>query len=132
MLGHEEKTPRTILSTLHVSMCKMAHQLWYKKSKDYGSSDDPYYNFHWDGSRSILSRMADKLYRLKSFEEKGHFCVSDESVLDTCLDIINYAVLYLGYRTLHKKEHTELVVDGGQLKIDFESTKNKTTIAVSE
>ena len=42
----------------------------------------------------MLVRMTDKLSRLSSFVEAGTFQVKDESLEDTCVDIINYAVLF--------------------------------------
>lgn len=91
------------LGTMHNQMTEEAYQLWYKKSQDYGSKGDPFANFHTFGSYGILVRMYDKLSRLKSFEEKGFHAVADESSMDTCLDLINYAILYYAYLKLVKE-----------------------------
>jgi hypothetical protein len=42
--------------------------------------------------------------RLSSFVESGTLLVKDESVEDTCLDLINYAVLFYSYIQSVKEE----------------------------
>jgi hypothetical protein len=54
----------------------------------------------------MLVRMTDKMSRLSSFLESGKFEVADESLEDTTLDIINYAVLLYAY-VADKKNVTE-------------------------
>lgn len=67
------------------------------KNHDYAASDDPFRNFRTFGELGILVRLSDKIARLQSFIENGELMVKDESVLDTVLDITNYAVLFYGY-----------------------------------
>ena len=95
----EKGTARTRaeLQQLHCDLCAEARQLMDAKNRDYAAESDPYRNFRQFGRYGILVRLSDKLARLRTFEERGEFSVKDESVLDTCKDVINYIVLYLGY-----------------------------------
>jgi len=80
----------------HRSLSDRARQLMELKNRDYGTSSDPFRNFRWFGRAGILVRLSDKLARLRTFEERGLLNVRSESVEDTVLDILNYAVLYFG------------------------------------
>jgi hypothetical protein len=88
---------RNELLELHVKLCSEAKDLMVKKNHDYGANSDPFRNFRTFGSLGILVRLSDKLARLNSFLENGNLSVENESVQDTILDIINYAVLFEGY-----------------------------------
>lgn len=87
---------------LHDRLSGDAVALMRKKNHDYGGNSDPYRNFRMaanlgvDPLAGILVRMGDKLARLGTYVEKGQLQVKDESVRDTVLDIINYAVLFYG------------------------------------
>lgn len=81
----------------HTRLCHDALDLMVKKNHDYASIEDPYRNFRLFGKFGILVRLGDKFARLRSFEEQGELKCDDESIRDTILDIINYAVLYYGY-----------------------------------
>tara|TARA_Y100001938_G_C7727712_1_gene253123 strand:+ start:124 stop:456 length:333 start_codon:yes stop_codon:yes gene_type:complete len=96
----------------HLGMCNEARKLSIKKNQDYtGRSDDkPFANFQrceamgvTTTEKGFLVRMTDKFSRLSTFCETGSFEVSDESLRDTLLDIINYAIL-LGAYVEAKKE----------------------------
>ena len=84
-----------------------------KKNADYAgrSGEEPFANFTRCESMGIckteagmLVRMTDKMSRLSSFVESGTLLVKDESVEDTCLDLINYAVLFYSYVQSVKEE----------------------------
>jgi hypothetical protein len=45
----------------------------------------------------IVVRLSDKVARLRTFCERGVLDVKDESVEDTLVDVINYAVLFAAY-----------------------------------
>lgn len=94
----EHSNPRNRLFKLHTTTCTEALALMRAKNEDYAIADDPYRNFRTFGRIGILVRMSDKLARLRTFEERGTLSVPDESVGDTVRDIINYAILYLGYK----------------------------------
>ncbi len=89
---------RQDLLDLHASLSSTARELMVKKNQDYGANEDPFRNFHQFGQLGILVRLSDKLSRLHTFTERGELSVKDESVTDTILDVINYAVLFEGYR----------------------------------
>lgn len=94
---------REELLKCHKDLCTKAHELMKLKNADYAgkSGTEPFANFTRCESMGIcnteagmLVRMTDKLSRLSSFVEAGAFKVKDESLEDTCVDIINYAVLF--------------------------------------
>ena len=87
----------------HTELTKKAHELMKRKNADYAgrAGTEPFANFTRCEAMGIctteagmLVRMTDKLSRLSSFVEAGAFQVKDESLEDTCVDIINYAILF--------------------------------------
>lgn len=88
---------RERLFELHRQLCDEGYTLMQKKNADYGSQSDPFASFRMFGELGILVRLGDKLSRLKSFTEKGFMAVVTESVKDTIIDIINYAVLLYAF-----------------------------------
>lgn len=87
------------LFALHAGMCARGLELMKRKNADY-SKADPLGNFMvaeslqaCSAENGIIVRMSDKLSRLVSILSKGTQEVKDESVEDTIIDIINYAVL---------------------------------------
>lgn len=94
---------REELLKCHEELCRKAHNLMKSKNADYAgkSGTEPFANFTRCEAMGIckteagmLVRMTDKLSRLSSFVEAGEFQVKDESLEDTCVDIINYAILF--------------------------------------
>ena len=81
----------------HKKMTDKARSLMAIKNADYGANSDPFRNFRRHGLAGINVRLSDKLARLDTFVEKGVLQVKDESVQDTLLDLINYAVLFAAY-----------------------------------
>lgn len=90
----------------HEVLCRKAHELMQRKNADYAGrkGNEPFANFTRCEAMGICSteqgflvRMTDKLSRLSSFVEAGTFQVKDESLEDTIVDIINYAVLFQSY-----------------------------------
>lgn len=90
---------RDDLLAMHTVLCDRAKELMKAKNHDYAAESDPFRNFRRHGSHGILVRMDDKFCRLQSFEENKVLAVKGESVMDTVLDVINYAVLYAAYLT---------------------------------
>jgi len=88
---------REELYILHETVCESALDTMKKKNQDYACAEDPYRNFRMFGRLGILVRMSDKLARLRTFDERKMLDVSDENIEDTVKDLVNYAVLYLGY-----------------------------------
>ncbi len=81
----------------HKQITAVALQIMEGKNVDYAHQDDPFRNFRTFGELGILVRMSDKLARLRSVTENGRCAVATESVYDTVLDLINYAVLFQTY-----------------------------------
>tara|TARA_B100001245_G_scaffold234586_1_gene220503 strand:- start:1243 stop:1596 length:354 start_codon:yes stop_codon:yes gene_type:complete len=98
---------RPELLKLHETLCNEARQLMKVKNHDYAGGKHeniPFANFTRVESmgittteKGLLVRMTDKMSRLSTFCQEGHFEVSDESLKDTIIDVINYGVLLYGY-----------------------------------
>jgi hypothetical protein len=70
-----------------------------RKNADYAGAADPLKNFRRHGSYGVAVRLDDKICRVATLLESGKDPqVNDESVEDTCLDIINYAWILLRLR----------------------------------
>tara|TARA_B100000949_G_C14149047_1_gene393954 strand:+ start:325 stop:678 length:354 start_codon:yes stop_codon:yes gene_type:complete len=105
---------RDALLKMHESLCKEAKQLMERKNHDYSGGENrelPFLNFSRVESMGItttekgfLVRMTDKMSRLSTFCKEGDFKVSDETLKDTILDIINYSILLYAY-VESKKQH---------------------------
>lgn len=102
---------RTELLKNHQELCRKAYEIMQRKNHDYAGrgGESPFANFTRCESMGIctteqgfLVRLTDKMSRLSSFVESGVLQVKDESVEDTILDVINYAVLFRSY--LQQKE----------------------------
>ena len=90
----------------HETLCKRGRDLMNLKNRDYAGNggQEPFANFTRCEAMGICSteqgflvRLTDKMSRLSSFVESGKLHVSDESFEDTCVDIINYMVLFHSY-----------------------------------
>jgi hypothetical protein len=66
-------------------------------------------NFRAHEEYGIVVRMGDKLKRLENFALSGKLMVEDESIFDTAIDLLNYAILYLAYGREHR---TRLLREG--------------------
>ena len=98
---------RSELLELHKKLCDEAKNLMQRKNHDYAGGrheNIPFANFTRVESmgittteKGILVRLTDKMSRLSTFSQEGHFSVADESLRDTVLDVINYAILLYGY-----------------------------------
>lgn len=100
---------KAALFALHEHTCSAGLELMKKKNADY-SKADPLGNFFVSEALQactaevgILVRMTDKLSRLVSILSKGECQVKDESIDDTIIDVVNYAVLLRA--VIHKKRN---------------------------
>lgn len=89
---------KTINWEMYQEIQKTAYELAKRKNADYGT--DSLKNF---GELGCLIRMHDKVNRLRTLLTTSKAQVLDESIEDTCLDIINYSV----YLILLKKKMLE-------------------------
>lgn len=101
------------LLSIQTDLMNKAHALMESKNMDYtGISDDALANLQSSmfvgvsTGKGILVRMLDKLKRLQSFEEKGFCKVKDESIEDTIIDIINYAILFAAHAKGYENDST--------------------------
>lgn len=76
---------------LHKEVIDKLHEVYVAKNKDYGSSATK--TFEEFGLISYAIRISDKLNRLKEFVRCGEMMVSDESIIDTLLDLANYSIM---------------------------------------
>lgn len=76
----------------HRVLCDFLNDLYDKKNADYGD------NFHQtyleEGLAMSRIRLSDKLSRFKSLSRnQGSQKVADESIMDTLIDLANYALM---------------------------------------
>jgi hypothetical protein len=75
-----------------------AAQIIYDKNSDYANSDDPFQNFKGcleDGlpvAAGMTVRMRDKMSRIGNLINRPPK-VKDETLRDTCIDLMNYAAI---------------------------------------
>ena len=74
-------------------------ELYERKNKDYGDSFHLIYSKY--GMVSSLIRLTDKLNRLESLLNKESEC-KDESIIDTLMDLANYAIMTIMELTRHE------------------------------
>lgn len=91
------------LELMHVDMTQQAFELYKKKSADYNGTG-PFDNFFAaerlgivGAERGVLSRMMDKISRISTLLDRDPAVVG-ESLDDSLIDIINYAVIIRGIR----------------------------------
>lgn len=96
---------RDELFNMHIKMCSEALELMKRKNADYaGGVADPFANFRraealgiCSTEQAFLVRMTDKMSRLATYAQRGDLKVSDETVHDTIIDMINYSVLLAAF-----------------------------------
>lgn len=77
----------------HKELCDKIHSLYKKKNHDYGDSFGQ--SFRDFGPLAGLIRMEDKFNRLKTLVRGEDQQVEDESIMDTLMDLANYAIMTL-------------------------------------
>ena len=80
---------------LIINECEELKKLLIKKNKDYGNSYDKTLDEY--GKQIGLIRIEDKLNRLKNLILSEEEIRTEESIIDTVLDIAGYAVLFSIY-----------------------------------
>ena len=102
---------------IHKKICEELHETYVRKNTDYGNSFGE--TFEELGLISAVSRMIDKVNRLKTIA-KGHDpLVEDESLEDTLLDLANYSIITLVeiQASKVKNESKQLIKKGDLVKI---------------
>lgn len=107
---------REQLLKLHEEKSAKSRKLMQAKNHDYtgAKGDDPFFNLRfpellglYSTERGIAGEIVKKLCRLAKFAEEGVLLVKDESIEDTCLDLINYAVLFMAWIQDKKSRMTQ-------------------------
>lgn len=76
---------------LHKELCDKLNDIYRKKNRDY---DDSFAKSIDDiGYVAAITRMSDKMQRAKALLMGALQQVSDESVMDTLMDLANYALM---------------------------------------
>lgn len=77
----------------HMDVCKRLNDLYARKNRDYG--DSFHQTFLEEGMAMARIRLSDKLSRVKTLtrKESSDQAVTDESVIDTLLDLANYSIM---------------------------------------
>jgi hypothetical protein len=87
------------LLKFHEEICEIGRGLIKTKNHDYAYGADVFQNFRRSEEYGIIVRAGDKLQRMENFEKRnGLYMVRDESIMDTAIDLVNYSILYLGYK----------------------------------
>lgn len=103
------------LLTLHYTLAEEARDLMERKNHDYAEESGPSGAFGnlsmcemmgmFSTEEGIVLRLSDKISRLSNVLRKGAH-VKDETIRDTCLDLINYAVLLYAAQAF-RSPHTQ-------------------------
>lgn len=84
---------------VHKKICRDLNELYVRKNADYGDSFGK--SFEEYGLTMSCIRLEDKLNRIKSLS-KHEAQVSDESIIDTLMDLANYSIMTLVELDLQK------------------------------
>lgn len=108
---------RQELLKLHETMSLEARGLMDIKNQDYAGETSPFANLEapeklgiCPALTGIIIRMLDKLKRLQNFTQNNTLAVKQESVKDTCLDIINYSILFDALATIRTLGPTGVIL----------------------
>lgn len=101
------------------------------KNSDYGATDnDAFSNFKAveredmaTVEQGFLTRIMDKLNRIKTFIKKGYYKSDDEKIEDTVIDLANYVILLSGYIKSKQDEQTPFKTENGNLYIETDTAR---------
>ena len=84
----------------HAELCRQLNDVYTRKNHDYG--DSFHVTYLEEGLAMSRIRLSDKLNRFKQLsKDPNRQAVQDESMIDTLLDLANYAIM------------TVMEIDGG-------------------
>jgi len=75
----------------HKQMCDALHEIYKQKNAAYGDSFGD--TFKRLGVISAVTRITDKYNRLVNLATHKDICIGDESIIDTLVDLANYALM---------------------------------------
>lgn len=85
--------PNEQLVKQHKEICEQLNITYEMKNSDYGDSFSK--SIQEFGNVAALTRMFDKWNRIKQLSMGGCQKVKDESLIDSCLDLANYLIMYV-------------------------------------
>ena len=88
----KELTEPLDLIEQHKRICERLNKVYADKNHDYGNSFGETYEKL--GAISAVTRISDKTSRLQSLVTKDEQRVDDERLIDTALDLANYAIMF--------------------------------------
>ena len=89
---------------IHKKICRDLNELYARKNADYGDSFGK--SFGEYGLTMSCIRLEDKLNRIKALS-KHEAQVSDESIIDTLMDLANYSIMTLVELDIQKHDFAE-------------------------
>src|SRR5699024_2203565 len=94
---YEEESLKELTESLdlieqHKRICERLNKVYADKNHDYGNSFGETYQKL--GAISAVTRISDKTNRLQSLVTKDEQRVDDERLIDTALDLANYAIMF--------------------------------------
>lgn len=75
----------------HEEICKKLNEVYVQKNRAYGDSFSETYRKL--GIISAVTRMTDKMNRIQNLSVNKNIDKGDESLIDSCLDLANYAIM---------------------------------------
>ena len=75
----------------HKSLCDELNDIYVRKNRDYG--DSFHLSYLEEGMAMPRIRLTDKLNRFKTLSKSEEIHVKDESMIDTLIDLANYALM---------------------------------------
>lgn len=75
----------------HEEICKKLNEVYVQKNRAYGDSFSETYRKL--GVISAVTRMTDKMNRIQNLSVNKNIDKGDESLIDSCLDLANYAIM---------------------------------------
>ena len=75
----------------HEEICKRLNEVYMQKNRAYGDSFSETYRKL--GVISAVTRMTDKMNRIQNLSVNKNIDKGDESLIDSCLDLANYAIM---------------------------------------
>lgn len=75
----------------HEEICKKLNEVYMQKNRAYGDSFSETYRKL--GIISAVTRMTDKMNRIQNLSVNKNIDKGDESLIDSCLDLANYAIM---------------------------------------
>ncbi len=87
---------------MHREFCGRLNDLYVRKNQDYGDALGK--GIDEDGYLPVVHRMSDKLIRAKTLlrDKENSPAVRDETVIDTLIDLANYALILASEYTLRE------------------------------